>query len=152
MRKMKWSKALVKASLIASACFVMSIILFSAGAAIDGALISPKQNLLVLAMSAAVGVVSFFRIMIDRSRWAMERPHIIKNFLFAPLYLAVAVVFIWQIFGQMDIALLIYISAVFMVTFLIGQTILYFVSKKDTDRMNDALKDFQKEHEWNEQE
>ena len=68
MRKMKWSKALVKASLIASACFVMSIILFSAGAAIDGALISPKQNLLVLAMSAAVGVVSFFRIMIDRSR------------------------------------------------------------------------------------
>ena len=152
MREKIWPKALIKASLIASACFMLCIIAVSSGAMIDGSLLSPEQNLLVLAMAVAVGIVSFFRILTDRCRWAMRKPHIVKNFIFAPLYLAVAVVFIWLIFGQMDIARLIYVCVVFTVVFLIGQTIVYLISKKDTDRMNDALKEYQKEHEWNEQE
>lgn len=146
-----FKKNIVKASIVASACFAAGIIFFSIGSMIDGNLITPMQNLLILGESLAIGVLTLLRLTIDRSRWALSGPHILKNFIFAPFYLAIALVTVSLMFGGPDPGYLLLAGGIFLGTFLVLQTVLYFVSKKDTDHMNDALREFLKEHTGDEE-
>ena len=107
-------KCILKASIIASACFIAGIILFSIGSMVDGNLINPMQNLIVLGESLAVGALTFLRFLIDRSRWALSRPHILKNFIFAPFYLAIALVTVSLMFGGPDTGYLLLAGGVFL--------------------------------------
>ena len=145
-------KNIARASIVASVCFIAGIIFFSIGSLIDGNLITPQQNLLVLGESVAVGALTFLRLLIDRSRWALSRPHILKNFIFAPFYLVIALVTVSLMFGGPDPGYLLLAGGIFLGTFLVLQTVLYLLSKKDTDQMNDALKEFLKEHTGDEEE
>ncbi len=143
---------MVKASIVASACFIAGIVFFSIGSVIDGDLITPMQNLILFGESLAVGILTFLRLIIDRSKWALKRPHILKNFIFAPFYLVIALVTISLMFQGPDIKNLLIGGGIFLGIFLVLQTILYFIGKKDTDHMNDALKEFLKEHTGDEEE
>ena len=53
--------------------------------------------------------------------------------------------------GLTDIGFLLLMGGIFLIVFLTGQLTVYFVAKRKTDKMNDALKIFLKEHEVNEE-
>ena len=67
--------------------FILSIVLFAVGAIIDGSLISPFHILYIFGMFVMIGIMNFFRAYIDNSKWAMSKPSVVKNFIFAPIYL-----------------------------------------------------------------
>ena len=75
----------------------------------------------------------------------------LKNFIFSPVYLTIAMVMVVWITGMTDIGILMLMGAIFLAVFLTGQLVVYFVAKSKTDKMNDALKIFLKEHEVNEE-
>ena len=132
--------------------FILSIVLFAVGSIIDGNLISPFHILFIFGMFVLIGVINFFRAYIDNSKWAMSKPSVVKNFIFAPIYLVIALVTVIVFTGGTDIVLLLVMGLVFLIVFMVMQTIVYFAAKKKTDKINDALEIFLKEHEGNEQE
>lgn len=147
----------VKFSLIGSfpltaGAFMLCIFLFSIGSIIDGALISPFDIIKIFVLFIIIGIVNFFRFYIDKSKWAMSKPMFIKNFIFAPIYLLIAMVMVIWITGTADILTLVFLVITFCIVFMIMQTIVYFIARKNTEKINDALEIFLKEHKENEQE
>ena len=73
-----------------------------------------------------------------------------------PLYLMVALIMAISIVrGQgvdMSLSLMISYAVLFLIFFAIRQFIEYFIQKAKTDKMNDALELFQKEHSWDDEE
>ena len=51
-----------------------------------------------------------------------------------------------------DVGFLALVGVVFMIVFMIGQAISFLIAKSKTEKMNDALKIFLKEHEEDEKE
>ena len=96
------------------------------------------------------------RLLFGETNWAKSKPFYIKNLLFMPLYLAVALILVMDIVADMGVTpnlpLIVFCIAIFVVTFTIRQLIEYFIQKAKTDKMNDALIEFQKEHTWDEEE
>lgn len=144
--------SLLKAIPVTAGCFIMSIILYAVGSLVDGALIDPVSILLIFALFSLIYIVNVFRTYIDDTPWAKSKPVVIKNVIFAPVYLILALVFASLIIGVVNIPLLILMGVIFLAVFTVMQLIVYHVAKKDTDLMNDALSVFQKEHGWDEQE
>lgn len=144
--------SLIRSLPITAGTFILSIVLMSVGSLIDGNMISPVNILMVFGMFIVIGVINFFRVYIDGTRWARSKPSVIKNFIFAPVYFVIAMAYIVWLYGGMYLNILFAIGTVFLAVFLIMQLISYFAAKKVTDRMNDALKIFLKEHEGDEQE
>ena len=68
-----------------------------------------------------------------------------------PVYLVVAMLFVVFNFG-IDLIAIGLAAGVFLAVFFVMQTIVYLMSKKRTDLMNDALRQDQKEHLGDEQE
>ena len=99
---------------------------------------------------------TFFRILLDSSKWAMSKPFYVKNIIVMPLYLAVSLFTAMDISREVDefprFSLLLIYALLFLVVFTIRQLIEYFICKAKTDEMNDALTEFQKEHSWDEEE
>ena len=130
---------------------MLSMVLYSVGSIIDGAFIDPKNILKIVLMFILIGAVNFFRFYIDDSKWAKSKPSFVKNFIFSPVYLIIALVVVMWITRKTEIGFLLLMGGVFLTVFLAGQLIVYFVAKRKTDKMNDALKIFLKEHEVNEE-
>ena len=87
----------------------------------------------------------------------MGKPFIVKNLIFMPLFLLVALIFAMDVSreeGQVipDFTKLPVYAGIFLLCFTIVQIIGYFRMKAKTDRMNDALLEFRKEHKWDEEE
>lgn len=150
MRSSRVKTSLIGSLLITGAAFMLSMVLYSVGSIFDGAYINPVNILKIFVMFILIGTVNFFRFYIDDSKWAKSKPSFVKNFIFAPVYLTFALVTAVWITGLTDIAFVLLMGAVFLAVFLTGQLIVYFVAKRKTDKMNDALKIFLKEHEKNE--
>ena len=142
----------IKAFGVISACFTVSIILYAAVNALSGMWIDPKVIMAIAVMNIVLWMITVFRIYIDSGRWARSKPYVIKNFIFMPLYLAVAMTFVAVVFGVGDILILVVAAVVFLAVFSVMQTIVYIRSRMATDRMNDALREYQKEHQGDEQE
>ena len=64
----------------------------------------------------------------------------------------IALVSVIILTGGTDIILLIGMGLLFLIVFMVMQTIVYFAAKRKTDKINDALEIFLKEHEGNEPE
>ena len=152
MTKSKVKNALLKSFVFTAAAFVLGIVLFALGSIYDGNLIQPSSLLLMVLMFGIIEVINFFRVYFDDTKWARSKPAVVKNFIFAPIYFAIAMIFLHLLLGELHFKELILYIGLFLVIFLSGQVIVYFVSKKKTDLMNDALIEFQKEHGWDEQE
>ena len=151
MRRSRVKTSLIGSLLISAAAFMLSMVLYSVGSIIDGAFIDPVNILKIVLMFILIGAVNFFRFYIDDSKWAKSKPSFVKNFIFSPIYLTIAMVMTVWITGMTDIGFLILMGVLFLAVFLTGQLVVYFVAKSKTDKMNDALKIFLKEHEVNEE-
>ena len=103
-----------------------------------------------------LGVITIIRSVFDTTKWSRSKPFYVKNILFMPLYLIVALTMAMGIVkGQgelLSIPLMILYAVLFLIVFTIRQLIEYFLQKAKTNKMNDALKEFQKEHSWDEEE
>jgi hypothetical protein len=152
MKSSKIKTSLLKSLPITAGNFIVCIVLFSIGSIIDGTLIDPVDVLKLFGLFVAIGMVNYFRFYIDGSRWSMSKPSVLKNIIFAPIYLLLAMVFIVWITGTGDVKTLAMVGAIFIVVFTVMQVIAYFIEKIKTDEMNDALKQFLKEHEEDEEE
>ena len=152
MKQSKAKMSLLRSLPITAAAFILSIVLFSVGSIIDGAWIDPVNILKLFAMFILIGAVNFFRFFIDGSRWSMTKPSVVKNFIFAPIYLILALLFVAWMIGFWDLGFLVLVGAVFIVVFMIGQTICFLIAKAKTDKMNDALRILLEEHEEDEKE
>ena len=151
MRRSRVKTSLIGSLLITGAAFMLSMVLFSVGSIYDGAFIDPVNILKIFLMFILIGTVNFFRFYIDDSKWAKSKPSFVKNFIFSPVYLTFALVTAVWITGLTNIKFILLMGAVFLTVFMTGQLIVYFVAKRKTDKMNDALKIFLKEHEVNEE-
>lgn len=152
MNRNRAKVAFLRSAPFTSGLFTLSIVLFAVGSIIDGNLISPFHILLIFGMFVLIGVINFLRAYIDNSKWAMSKPSVVKNFIFAPIYLVIALVSVIILTGGTDIILLIGMGLLFLIVFMVMQTIVYFAAKRKTDKINDALEIFLKEHEGNEPE
>lgn len=151
MRRSRVKPSLIGSLLVTGVCFMLSMVLFSVGAIIDGAFINPVSILKIFLIFMLITAVNFFRFYIDDSKWAKSKPSFVKNFIFSPVYLTFALVMVVWISSITDIGYLLLIGGLFLAVFMTGQLIVYFVAKRKTDKMNDALKIFLKEHDVNEE-
>ena len=152
MKQSKLKISVIRSFPITAGAFMLSIVLFAVGSIIDKALINPVDILKLFMLFVLIGVVNVFRFYIDGSSWSMSRPSVIKNIIFAPVYLILAILFAIFIMGSADIVTLVMLGVVFITVFTIIQSIIYFRAKAKTDEMNDALSIFLKEHEEDEKE
>ena len=152
----KIKMAFTKAFSLAAVCFSMSILFIGVSLSFSNAFIAPIILVKIFITFFILGIFTFFRILLDSSKWAMSKPFYVKDIIVMPLYLAVS------LFTAMDISrevnefprfsLLLIYALLFLVVFTIRQLIEYFICKAKTDEMNDALTEFQKEHSLDEEE
>lgn len=150
-------KNIVKKSFsIAAICFSMGILFVGIGFSFFGIYMEPVNIIRIWIGFFILGVLTVFRSMFDYTQWARSKPFYIKNILFMPLYLMVALIMAISIVrGQgvdMSLSLMISYAVLFLIFFAIRQFIEYFIQKAKTDKMNDALELFQKEHSWDDEE
>ena len=151
MGKGRLKRALIKAFIVTSACFILSVVLFSVVSAICSWQIEPMMLVSMFIMYVVIWGLTVVRMYIDESRWALSKPYIIKNLIFMPFYFVVAMLFVVFVFG-VDILTIGVSAGAFIAVFLVTQIIVYLRSKMNTDLMNDALRQYQKEHLGDEQE
>ena len=125
--------------------------------AFEGAFLGAAELIKIWIAFFVMGIILFFRILADSSRWAMGKPFIVKNLIFMPLFLLVALILVMDISrqeGQVlpDFTKLPLYAGIFLVCFTVAQIIGYFILKAKTDRMNDALLELRKEQKWDEEE
>lgn len=151
MGKGRLKRAFMKAFIVTSACFILSVVLFSVVSAVCSWQIEPMMLVSMFIMYVVIWGLTVVRMYIDESRWALSKPYIIKNLIFMPFYFVVAMLFVVFVFG-VDILTIGVSAGAFIAVFLVTQIIVYLRSKMNTDLMNDALRQYQKEHLGDEQE
>ena len=145
-------RCLTKAAVISAILFIACIVVFAGVSFALGELMEPNVVFNMLVMSAVIGVINFSRFMLEPTRWAMSKPAVVKNLIFMPAYYVVAMVFVYLNVGWIDWKFFAVYSLLFVAVFAVAQTVRYFIAKADTDKMNDALIEFGKEHFGDEQE
>ena len=139
----------------AAVCFSLGTLFFSVGFAISGESIDPVKIIKIWITFFVIGIILFLRMCLDESKWAMGKPFILKNLLFMPPCLLATLILCKDLIRDEDFpnarSLMILFAGIFMITFTIKQIASFFITKARTEKMNDALKEFQKEHEWNEE-
>ena len=144
-------RAGLKAFTVVSACFAASVVLTSAVSMVLGWSMEPGFILSMFVMFSVLWSLTVIRLIVSGSRWALSKPYIVKDLIFMPVYLVVAMLFVVFNFG-IDLIAIGLAAGVFLAVFFVMQTIVYLMSKKRTDLMNDALRQYQKEHLGDEQE
>ena len=144
-------RAGLKAFTVVSACFAASVVLTSAVSMVLGWSMEPGLILSMFVMFSVLWSLTVIRLIVSGSRWALSKPYIVKDLIFMPVYLVVAMLFVVFNFG-IDLIAIGLAAGVVLAVFFVMQTIVYLMSKKRTDLMNDALRQYQKEHLGDEQE
>ena len=150
-------KNIVKHSFsMVAVCFSMGILFIGVGFSFFDIYIEPVNIIKIWMGFFILGVITIIRSVFDTTKWSRSKPFYVKNILFMPLYLIVALTMAMGIVkGQgelLSIPLMILYAVLFLIVFTIRQLIEYFLQKAKTNKMNDALKEFQKEHSWDEEE
>lgn len=129
--------------------FSVCIILLAVAAYINGVNVAPTDMFTVTWMFLSLVIISTVVSLLEGWRLWAGLPYWLKRVLSMPLYLTVCMA------GLMNISIAgeqirirgSVIIALFGIAYVIGSVISYFVSKKETDKMNDALLLIQKEIE-----
>lgn len=146
MDNARFSRAFKKALPITSSCYILSIVLFSSVCAILRWMIDPVIIVYMTVLFIILGIINVLRMYIDESKWALSKPYIVKNFIFMPAYFVITMAFVIIAFEGFDPVTILICAMAFIAVFMLMQTVTYFRFKKDTDMMNDALLEYQKEH------
>ena len=156
MEKVRFKTALKNSFSLAACCFSVSIFLVAIFYSIGNLSLPPVAIVKIGILFLILGSFTVVRTMFGNTRWAMDKPFYIKSLIFMPLYMVVSIAFALSILRsegvQPNMKYVIFYAAIFLVTFTIRQFVEYFKEKAKTDKMNDALKEFQKEHSWDEEE
>ena len=156
MEKVRFKTALKNSFSLAAICFSVCIIFVSVTFSITNSYIPPMVIVKAGILFIILGGFTVARAMFGNTKWAMDKPFYIKSLIFMPLYMVVSLAFAVSILRsegiQPKMLYVIFYAFVFLATFTIRQLVEYFREKAKTDKMNDALKEFQKEHSWDEEE
>ena len=156
MKEKDLKNSILKAFSRAGVCFSMSILFTGIICCFLNESIPPVIIVKMWITFFILGIITIFRIMADSSKWALSKPFYVKNIVFMPFYLIVSIFFAMSVVESEDMIsrtlIFIFYAALFLVAFTITQVISYFIIKAKTDKMNDALIEFQKEHSWDEEE
>ena len=152
--------AVIKAFSVAAIGFSLSILFIGICFTVINVYVDPKNLLKIWAAFFIIGIITFAKNMVGSSKWALSKPFYVKNIVFMPLYLLVALILAMDLAKDalinssygLRLSVLILYAVLFLVIFTIRQLIEYYIRKKKTDEMNDALHSFQKEHSWDEEE
>ena len=136
--------------------FSMGILFYSITFSLSDIYIKPVHIVKIWIAFFIIGLLSVVRLTFGETNWCRSKPFYVKNLIFMPLYLLTALILVIDIVRDMGVSLDLWMIgiyiAIFVVTFTIRQLVEYFLEKAKTDKMNDALKEFQKEHSWDEEE
>ena len=152
MDSQRLKQAFNKAFPITSGVFGASVVLLAGISALYGELIYPEvvgRLFLVFVMLYFLTVV---RMYVAGTRWACNKPYILVNIMFAPLYFGFAVLGMFTGNEFLKTKDLLIAAPTFIISFTIAQIVVYVYKKANTDRMNDALDEFHKEHQEDEYE
>jgi len=137
--KTAFQRAITRASII----FFFCIIFFAVAEYLAGEWIEPIMLIKLWSAYFVITILIFFRVLIDNTKWALNKPYIIKNIMFAPLFLTVALVLSADMMGDQTffprIGMLVVNSILFIAIFSLLHVIAYFMRKSETDAMNEAL-------------
>ena len=139
-------------------CFSVGILIVSIIFAFGDINMNPVNLIKIWIAFFLMGIFTVFKTLVSTSKWALDKPFILPNLLFMPLYLVTALVLSMSLIKDEYIegfinkeSLLFIYAGIFLICFSIKQFIEYFRYKAKTDLMNDALTSFQKEHKWDEE-
>ena len=147
MDSQRLKQALNKAFPITSGVFGASVVLLAGISALYGELIYPEvvgRLFLVFVMLYFLTVV---RMYVAGTRWACNKPYVLVNIMFAPLYFGFAVLGMFTGNEFLKTKDLLIAAPTFIISFTIAQIVVYVYKKANTDKMNDALNEFHKEHQ-----
>ena len=156
MRGERLKKIVRKSFSISAVCFSMGILFFGISLSFFNIYFNPIYLVKMWIAFFILGVLSVFRLIFGETKWCKNKPFYVKNLIFMPFYLITAIVVVVDIIRDMgvtpSISLILIYAAIFMIAFTLRQIFQYFIDKAKTDKMNDALIEFQKEHKWDEEE
>ncbi len=127
--------------------FSSSVVLLAGITALIGELIYPEVIGRLLLTFFMLFFLTAFKIYVSGTKWACSKPYILVNIMFAPLYFGFGMLGIYAFNRFLEPDDILIFAPMFLITFSIAQLIAYLVKKARTDKMNDALSEFHKEHQ-----
>lgn len=141
--------AFIRSFHIITALFTMTIVLMFGVMAITG---EDLPNLmigrLILIFALLLPLVTL-KIYLTGSKWAQNKPYVLMNIIFMPFFYLVAVAGLFAFNAAYPISNILVVTPVFLITFTILQILIYIRKKVATDKLNDALNEYHKEHSEN---
>ena len=140
-------QAFRKAFPLVSGVFSASVVLLAGISALYGELIYPEIVFRLFLVFVMLYFLTVIRMYVAGTRWACNKPYILVNIMFAPLYFLLAVLGLFTGNAYLGTSDLLIYTLMFIISFTIAQLVVYVYKKANTDKMNDALNEFQKEHQ-----
>ena len=127
--------------------YSLCIVILAFGSYLIGGNVAPKNIFIVTWMFLCIDIVSTVFLFLDGNKNWARMPFWIKKLISMPFLLAIAVTGIMnfgEVKGNLKTNLTIVVLC-FGIGYLVSSMIVYFIVKKQTDKMNDALSMIQKE-------
>lgn len=141
--------AFIRSFHIITALFTMTIVLTFGAIAITGeTLPSSMIGRLILIFVLLLPLV-MLKIYLSGSKWAQNRPYVLMNIIFMPFFYLVAVTGLFAFNDEYALSNIFIVTPVFLITFTVIQVLIYLRKKIATDKLNDALENYHKEHSEN---
>ena len=147
MDSQRLKQAFNKAFPITSGVFGASVVLLAGISALYGELIYPEVVGGLFLVFVMLYFLTVVRMYVAGTRWACNKPYILVNIMFAPLYFGFAVLGMFTGNEFLKTKDLLIAAPTFIISFTIAQSVVYVYKKANTDKMNDALNEFHKEHQ-----
>ena len=139
-------KAAKKAFFLITAVFSGCVVLVAAATAFYGELIYPEVIGRLVFIAVLLFFLTTFKIYLSGTKWACNKPYVVVNLMFAPFYFGCGMMGIYMFNSQTDPKDIFFFALIFLIIFSIMQLVVYLVKKAGTDKLNDALNDYHKEH------
>ena len=146
MDSRRLKQAFKRSFFLMTVVFSSSVVLLAGITALFGELIYPEVIGRLLFIFFMLFFLTALKIYVSGTKWAYDKPYILVNIMFAPFYFGFGVLGIYAFNRYMRPEDILIIAPVFLIIFSIAQLIAYLVKKGRTDKMNDALSEFHKEH------
>lgn len=147
MDSARLKQAFRKAFPVVSGVFSANVVLLAGISALYGELIYPEIVFRLFLVFVMLYFLTVIRMYVAGTRWACNKPYILVNIMFAPLYFLLAVLGLFTGNAYLSTSDLLIYTLMFIISFTIAQLVVYVYKKANTDKMNDALNEFQKEHQ-----
>ena len=143
------SESVRKAFLISTSLFSLTVVLIALVFALAGELIFPSMMIRVFIIFTVIFILTSLKVYISGTKSALKIPYVVINLIFLPFYMGATLSGLFLFNNELTVSNLFVYVLLFLATFTVVQLISYFTQKAKTDRMNDALEIYKKEHRYN---